>query len=61
MLIIGERINSSRKRIAPAVEAKDVDFILNEAGIQLEAGADYVDVNAGTFGPEKEPELLSWL
>ena len=61
MLIIGERINSSRKRIAPAVESKDADFIIGEAGMQLEAGADYVDVNAGTFGPDKEPELLCWL
>jgi 5-methyltetrahydrofolate--homocysteine methyltransferase len=61
MLIIGERINSSRKRIAPAIEAKDADFILNEAGIQIDSGADYIDVNAGTFGPEREPELLSWL
>ncbi|MFC1613954.1 dihydropteroate synthase [Gemmatimonadota bacterium] len=61
MLIIGERINASRKRIAPAVENKDVEFILNEAGMQIEAGADYVDANAGTFGPEREPELLCWL
>ncbi|HUU28726.1 MAG TPA: dihydropteroate synthase [archaeon] len=61
MLIIGERINSSRKRIAPAVESKDTDFILDEAGRQLEAGADYVDVNAGTFGPEREPDFLCWL
>ena len=61
MLIIGERINSSRERIAPAVEARDTDFILDEAGKQLEAGADFVDVNAGTFGPEREPDLLCWL
>ena len=37
MLIIGERINSSRKRIAPAVEARDTGFILAEAGKQIEA------------------------
>ncbi|MBW7996876.1 MAG: methyltetrahydrofolate cobalamin methyltransferase [Candidatus Glassbacteria bacterium] len=61
MLIIGERINSSRKRITPAVENRDEQFIINEAGMQFEAGADYVDVNAGTFGPDKEPELLCWL
>jgi cobalamin-dependent methionine synthase I len=61
MLIIGERINASRKRIAPAVENKDAEFILNEAGMQIEAGADYVDANAGTFGPEREPDLLCWL
>ncbi len=61
MLIIGERINSSRKRIAPAVENRDEDFILKEAGMQIETGADYVDANAGTFGPEREPDLLCWL
>lgn len=61
MLIIGERINSSRKRIAPAVENRDAEFIVGEAGMQLDAGADYVDVNAGTFGPDKEPGLLCWL
>ena len=61
MLIIGERINSSRKRIAPAVESKDAEFILGEAQKQIEAGAYYVDVNAGTFGPEREPDLLCWL
>lgn len=60
MLVIGERINSSRKRIAPAVENRDTDFILNEAGMQLDTGADYVDANAGLFG-EREPELLCWL
>ena len=61
MLIIGERINSSRKRIAPAVESKDEGFILKEAEMQIDTGADYVDVNAGTFGPEREPDLLCWL
>ncbi|MBN2290405.1 MAG: dihydropteroate synthase [Candidatus Glassbacteria bacterium] len=61
MLIIGERINASRKRIAPAVENKDAGFIIQEAGMQIEAGADYVDANAGTFGPEREPGLLCWL
>ena len=61
MLIIGERINSSRKRIAPAVESKDEEFILKEAEMQINTGADYVDVNAGTFGPEREPDLLCWL
>ncbi len=60
MIVIGERINSSRKRIAPAVDNLDAGFILNEAGMQLDAGADYVDVNAGMFG-EREPELLCWL
>jgi cobalamin-dependent methionine synthase I len=60
MLIIGERINSSRKSIAEAVKAYDASFIQNEARSQAEAGADYIDVNAGTFLHEEE-ERLKWV
>jgi len=60
LLVIGERINTSRKDIAPAVAARDVAFIQGEAKKQVEAGAAMVDVNAGTFLKE-EPEVLSWL
>jgi 5-methyltetrahydrofolate--homocysteine methyltransferase len=60
MLIIGERINSSRKSIARAISEKDKAFIQNEAKIQIEAGADFIDVNAGQFAG-KETEYLSWL
>ncbi|NLG84356.1 MAG: methyltetrahydrofolate cobalamin methyltransferase [Firmicutes bacterium] len=60
MLIIGERINTSRKAMAPAVAARDADFIRAEAKAQVEAGATLIDVNCGTFMAE-EPELLAWL
>jgi len=60
LTIIGERINSSRKSIARAIEAKDESYIRHEARIQHEAGADYIDVNAGTF-LGKETEYLPWL
>ncbi len=60
MLIVGELINSSRKNIQPAVESKDEAFIKDVARKQVEAGAAFVDVNAGTF-IDREPELLSWL
>jgi len=60
MLIIGERINSTRKPIAQAIAARDAKLIQREALAQIEAGADYVDVNAGAFAGE-EPELLVWL
>ena len=60
MLIIGERINSSRKPIARAIEAYDTAFIQNEARIQAESGADYIDVNAGTFMGE-EADRLKWV
>jgi len=60
MLIIGERINSSRKQIAEAIRSGDRVFIEHEVRIQAEAGADYIEVNAGTFGKE-EAERLQWV
>ncbi len=60
MLIVGERINTSRKPIAEAARRSDSDFIIGEAQMQLKAGADFLDVNAGTFA-EKELDHLMWL
>jgi 5-methyltetrahydrofolate--homocysteine methyltransferase len=60
MIIVGELINASRKKIAPAIEAKDKDAIQTLAQKQHENGADYIDVNAGIF-VGKEPEYLKWL
>jgi 5-methyltetrahydrofolate--homocysteine methyltransferase len=60
MLIIGERINASRKQIAKAIAERDISFIENEAKNQALAGADYIDVNAGTFIGE-EAERLKWV
>jgi len=59
MLIIGERINSSRKSIAKAISSRDKSFIQSEAKAQAEAGAHYIDVNAGAFIAE-EAEYLKW-
>ena len=60
MLIVGERINSSRKPIQPAIESKDVAAIQDIARRQVQAGATHIDVNAGTF-ISQEPEYLEWL
>ena len=59
MLIVAERINSSRKSIARALETNDINFIQAEATSQAEAGADYIDVNAGTFIND-ELDRLKW-
>lgn len=60
MLIVGERINTSRKQIDEAVEKRDKDFILQEVKTQLEGGAHIIDVNAGSrFGSELND--LLWL
>ena len=60
MIIVGEKINTSRKAIAEAVENRDAATILDVAEEQSQAGATYVDVNAGTF-VNSEPEHLEWL
>ncbi len=60
MLIVGEKINTSRKAVKEAVAGKDAAFIRRLARRQHEAGAHYIDVNCGTF-VHNEPELLSWL
>lgn len=60
MIIIGELINASRKAIKAAIEGKDAAAIQKVARDQAEAGADYIDVNAGIF-VGKEPEYLKWL
>ena len=60
MIIIGELINASRKAIKAAIEARDARAIQQVARDQAEAGADYIDVNAGLFVGH-EPEYLAWL
>lgn len=60
MLIIGEKINGTRKSINKAVLERDADFIRTLAIAQVEAGADALDINAGTAG-EREPDDMVWL
>lgn len=60
MLIVGELINASRKPIRPMIEAQDAAGIQKVAIDQLEAGANYIDVNAGIF-VGKEADYLKWL
>jgi 5-methyltetrahydrofolate--homocysteine methyltransferase len=60
MIIIGEKINSTLKSIRPAMESRDTNAIQDLAKRQVEAGASYIDLNAGMFH-ENEPEMLEWL
>lgn len=60
MIIIAERINASRKTIAEAIKTCDRLFIQEEAKVQTQAGANYIDVNAGTF-VDTEAEKLRWV
>lgn len=60
MLIIGEKINGTLKKTAAAIAARDATFIQDLAQRQVAAGADYLDVNAGTASGS-EPGDLTWL
>ncbi len=61
MIIIGEKINATRKSIAAALEAGDADHIVQTALSQIQAGADYLDVNGGDPREGKEPENMAWM
>ena len=59
MLVVGERINSSRKGIEPAVRERNAELITKEAKAQVDAGAHVIDVNTATLMDE-EVESLKW-
>lgn len=59
MLIIGERINTVRHGVLRAYEEKDSEYIRTEAIRQAEAGADVIDINAGT-AIDSEPDNMAW-
>ena len=58
-VIVGERINpTGKKKFKEALRNDDIDYILDQAFDQEEAGADILDVNVGL--PEiDEPEMIT--
>jgi cobalamin-dependent methionine synthase I len=60
MIVVGELINASRKSVATYIEEQNAQAISMLAKDQLDAGADYIDVNSGVF-VGKETEYLTWL
>jgi cobalamin-dependent methionine synthase I len=60
MIIIGEKLNGTIPKTGEAIQARDVAYIHDLAKRQAEAGAAFIDVNAGT-GPEREIADLLWL
>jgi 5-methyltetrahydrofolate corrinoid/iron sulfur protein methyltransferase len=58
--VIAEKINGTRKSVGAAVLGRDRAFIEDLARRQAEAGASWIDVNAGS-SPEREPDDLAWL
>ena len=61
MIIIGEKINATRKAIGAAIEAGDAEFIIKTATEQAEAGADYIDLNGGSPKEGQEAKNMQWL
>lgn len=63
MLVIGERINASNKSVGQALANRDEEFLVNLARAQADAGADFIDVNAGVGEGAREdaPALMKWL
>lgn len=60
MLIVGELINASRKSVKESIELGQEEPIMNLAESQSQAGADFIDVNAGVF-VDQEIDYLKWL
>ncbi|HEY3397691.1 MAG TPA: dihydropteroate synthase [Armatimonadota bacterium] len=60
MIIIGELINGTRKRIKQAIAERDAAYIAKLAARQAEAGASFIDVNPGTVGDQEIDDAV-WL
>ena len=57
--IIGERINpTGKKKFKEALLNNDIDYILNQATEQVEAGADILDVNVGLPGIDERAMMV---
>lgn len=63
MLVIGERINASNKWVAEAIANQDRRFVADLARAQAAAGADFIDLNAGTGHGSRQDEVaaMEWL
>lgn len=60
MIVIGEKINGTRKAVGAAIQERNAERIKQLALDQVEGGSTYLDVNAGT-PPEREPDDMAWL
>ncbi len=59
MIIVGERLNSSRPSVLKALSSNDEQFLIQEAKKQEKAGANYIDINTAAL-LEKEIPSLEW-
>ncbi|MCF8090088.1 MAG: dihydropteroate synthase, partial [Desulfotignum sp.] len=58
--VIGERINTSRKLVQAAVAERNAQYIIDDVTKQQEAGAAFIDVNAGARIGHEEDDM-KWL
>lgn len=60
MILIGEKLNTSIPKTQAAVAGKDADYLKDLITSQVEAGADFLDINTAA-GVEDELESMKWL
>ena len=58
--VIGERINTTLKKVRAATADRDADYIKDDVQKQEAAGATYIDVNAGARIGHEEEDMI-WL
>ena len=63
MLVIGEKINASNRSVGEAIARRDSEFVANLARVQVDAGADFIDLNAGARkgSSHNETAAIEWL
>ena len=61
ILVIGEKINASRRAVRQALASRDKHYLQDLAKKQADSGADFIDVNVGTGKPEEEVAHMEWL
>ena len=59
MIIVGERLNSSRRSVLEALNRKDKIYLVDQAKRQENAGASYIDLNTAAL-LDKEVQTLKW-
>ena len=59
MIIIGERINSTRSSIQKALADNNIEYLMNEAHQQLASGAEFIDINTAASLKKEEENLTT--
>ncbi|MCU0276553.1 MAG: dihydropteroate synthase [Acidobacteria bacterium] len=55
--IVGNKLNSANKKVLDRMNKKDYEFIRREAQMQIEAGAEYIELNALSLLHNETPFL----